>query len=102
MYHVIHAFKGPAEPLPVADIAYKKTQFRRIFFEIILHMKLFEFVPGINNDFFRIIMFHDVFGKSSAKSSGTACDQDRFIVQHVNLFSSFFDFIILYSIPIFK
>ena len=56
MDHIVHILKCPLKPLFIPHIADKKAQFVRIFLKFILHQKLFELIPGIDDQLFRLIM----------------------------------------------
>ena len=80
MDYIVHAVEGPQKPVPVANVPDKESQLRSVFPELVLHDELLEFIPGVDDDFLRIIMGQDIFGESFAEASCPTCNQNGFIV----------------------
>ena len=68
------------QALFVSDITDEETKLAGILLEFILHDELLEFITGIDNDLLRIVIVQYIFGKSLAKTAGTTCDQNGFII----------------------
>ena len=77
---IIDTFEGSGQTFLVSHITDEETKFVCILLEFILHDELLELVTGIDNDFLRIVMIQDIFGKCLTKAAGTTCDQNGFII----------------------
>ena len=73
---IIHVFKSTLHTVTIPYITDEETKLviRVIFPEVILHIKLFKLVTGIDNDFLRIIMLQSVTGETFTERTGSSGD----------------------------
>ncbi|MNH33810.1 hypothetical protein D3C78_1181980 [compost metagenome] len=81
MHHEVHAVHGHVEPLGIPHIADEVTHAGMV--EALLHLELFEFITGIDDQPARGVEGEDRLDEFLAKGAGAAGDQDRFSVEHV-------------------
>ena len=80
MDHIIHPFKSSPKPVLIPHIANEIPHDGFMFPQLILHQKLLELVPGINDDLLGVVMRQHIFGKTLSKRACPTGYQDRFII----------------------
>ena len=81
MNNVIHAVQSPVKPVLISHIADKESD-SLVSLKLFCHVPLFHLIPGIDDDFLRIIFFQSHWNKSVTKRSSASGDQNCFVGKH--------------------
>ena len=83
MNYIVDSIKGTGEPLFVANVADEESEFVFVLGKLVAHDELLVFITGVDYNLFRVVMFEDVLDEVVSKGSGSAGDEDGFVVEHV-------------------
>ena len=83
MENIVHTGHCILNGAQVTDVADEESEFVFVFGKLVAHDELLVFITGVDDNLFRVVMFEDVLDKVISKGSGSAGDEDGFVVEHM-------------------
>ena len=80
MNNIINTLKRTGQTLLITHITDEETKLGSILLKLILHDELLKLITRIDNNLLHIIMLQNILGEALAERTGSACNQNRFII----------------------